>query len=113
MPQGTVTVPPDVREIGYTKLTSDDYVAVFVRPVDFDYDEFVRKRFPEIQANFARNAQFLVDDEKAILQAQALKMFLVNDPKVDGRLMILDAAVQWIPDKTVQADDIGPANNFS
>jgi hypothetical protein len=96
MPKGTPILPPDVRELGYTRLRSDDYVAVFARPVDFDYEEFARKRGPEIQANFSRHPQFLVD-EKTVLEAQALRMFLVNDPQVDGRLMILDVAVQWIP----------------
>jgi hypothetical protein len=97
MPEGAPIIPPDVWKLGYTRLRSDDYVAVFARRVDFDYDEFVRKRLPEIQENFLRHPQFLLD-EKTALEAQALRIFLVNDPKIDGRLMILDAAVQWNPE---------------
>jgi hypothetical protein len=96
MPEGSPIIPANVRELGYTRLRSGDYVAVFARPEDFDYREFVEKRLPEIQANFSSHPQFIVD-EKTALEAQALRMFLVNDPKVDGRLMILDAAVQWFP----------------
>jgi len=97
LPKVAPIIPPDVWELGHTRLRSDDYVAVFARLVDFDYDEFVRKRLPEIQANFQRRPQFLLD-EKTALEAQALRIFLVNDPKTDGRLMILDAAVQWDPE---------------
>ena len=96
MPKGSPIIPPNVRELGYTKLGSGDYVAVFARTENFDYRGFVEKRLPEIRANFSRNPQFLVD-EKVVLEAQALRMFLVNDPTIDGHLMVLDAAVQWAP----------------
>lgn len=96
MSERSPIIPTNVRELGYTRLRSGDYVAVFARPEDFDYLEFIKKRLPEIQANFSRYPQFIVD-EKTALEAQALRMILVNDPNVDGHLMVLDAAVQWVP----------------
>jgi hypothetical protein len=94
MQKGTPIIPSDVRELGYSRLGSGEYVAVFARRLDFDYEEFVRQRLPEIQANFARRPQFLVD-KQTTLESQGLRIFLINDPKVDGRLMVLDSAVKW------------------
>jgi hypothetical protein len=99
MPKGTPNIPSDVQELGYSRLSSGEYVAVFARRVDFDYEDFVRQRLPEIQANFARRPLFLGRDTngETALENQNLRLFLVNDPTVDGRLMVLDSAVKWTP----------------
>jgi hypothetical protein len=42
IPKGEAVITPDVRELGHSRLSTGEYIVVFARPVDFDYEAFKR-----------------------------------------------------------------------
>jgi hypothetical protein len=78
-----------VRELGHFRLSTGEYVVVFARPVDFDYEAFK----PQLQQQLrSRSGQGHLSEQQ-ILNMKRPKIFFLTDPKVDGFLKILDAAV--------------------
>jgi hypothetical protein len=88
--KGEALLPSGVRELGYTQLRSGEYVVVFARPIDFDYQEF-RQRLPQLLANFTRPK--MLTSEEHLLNMRNPRLFIVNDPKADGYLKLMDIPV--------------------
>jgi hypothetical protein len=91
VPKGEAAIPSDVCELGYTRLSTGECVVVFARPVDFDYQAFRTERLPQLLASFTRPK--ILTSEEQILNARNPRIFIVNDPKVDGYLKLMDIPV--------------------
>jgi hypothetical protein len=91
IPEGKAVITPDVRELGYSRLSTGEYVVVFARPVDFDYEAF--KAQVQQQLHSRSGQSHLIASEEKILSAKRPRMFGLNDPNADGFLKIFDTAV--------------------
>jgi hypothetical protein len=92
IPEGKAVIPADVRELGYSRLSTGEYVIVFRHLVDFDYQSFKAQFVQQAQAIAPERGEFLTNPEK-IISSTTLRMFSVNDPKLDGCLKIFDIPV--------------------
>jgi hypothetical protein len=87
IPKGEALITADVRELGYSQLSTGEYVVVFARPVDFDYEAL------KPQINEHLRLPRLRGSEEQLLSMKQPRLMLLNDPKVDGFLRIIDVAV--------------------
>jgi len=90
IPKGEAVITPDVRELGHSRLSTGEYVVVFARPVDFDYEAFKAQHQQQLRSRSGQG--HLIASEEQILSVKHPRMFGLNDPKVEGFLKILDAA---------------------
>src|SRR6516162_805283 len=91
IPEGKAIIPADVRELGYSRLSTGEYVIVFAHLVDFEYQSFKAQHLEQLQKISARG-QFLSDTEN-ILRAINPRMVIVNNPQLDGSLKMFDISV--------------------
>jgi hypothetical protein len=87
IPKGEAVITPDVRELGHSRLSTGEYVVVFARPVDFDYEALKAQHQQQLRSRSGQG--HLIASEEQILSVKHPRM---NDPKVEGFLKILDAA---------------------
>jgi hypothetical protein len=91
IPKGAGRIPADVRELGHTRLSTGEYVEVFARPVDFDYEATKPEINQQLQSSH-RNRQLFTSEED-LFNVKRLRVLLINNPKVDGFLRIIDSAL--------------------
>jgi hypothetical protein len=73
IPKGEAVITPDVRELGHSRLSTGEYVVVFARLVDFDYEAF---KAQHQQQSRSRSGQgHLIASEEQILSVKHPRMF--------------------------------------
>ena len=92
VPKGEAVTPAGVYELGYTELSTGEYVSVWSRYVDLDYEAY--KSYVNEQLSYLSSTSgHLHANEEQILNMKRPRLLIINDPKVDGFLRIMDVSV--------------------
>lgn len=79
-PEGKAEIKdPNIKELGYVRLSDDKFVVVFARPMDFYYKKFIEHNRSKLQS-IIQSDQFYGTGH-APISREHLKMFIVDDPE--------------------------------
>jgi hypothetical protein len=88
--EGVLTLGQDQREIGYTRLSTGEYVLVFCARSDFNKEEFKTSVDGKRLLNFHTKGIAVPESE---YMGKPLRLLAINDAEKEHKLRILDLAV--------------------